>query len=72
MSFWRPGAQRPARALDRASEAEGALDALVPSMSVARHALPVFRHRAALLYLVEQHGVVVVVGQTGSGKTTRA
>ncbi|WFD34304.1 RNA helicase [Malassezia cuniculi] len=63
--------RRPPSALDRASEAEGALVANIPSTSVARQSLPVFRHRTALLYLVEQHGVVVVVGQTGSGKTTQ-
>lgn len=43
------------------------------AMTVAefRAALPAARHRRELLYLVEQHQVVVAVGQTGSGKTTQ-
>ncbi len=34
-------------------------------------ALPAARHRREILYLVEQHPVVLVVGETGSGKTTQ-
>ena len=43
------------------------------AMTVAefRASLPVARHQRELLYLVEQHQVVVAVGQTGSGKTTQ-
>lgn len=33
--------------------------------------LPVARYKKELLYLVEQHSVVIVLGETGSGKTTQ-
>ena len=33
--------------------------------------LPVFKHRNAILYLVENHATTIVVGETGSGKTTQ-
>lgn len=36
-----------------------------------RERLPVFQHKSELLYLLEKHGVVIVVGHTGCGKTTR-
>lgn len=36
-----------------------------------RDDLPVARYRRQLLYLVESHGVVIVLGETGSGKTTQ-
>lgn len=75
MAFWKPGAERPASALDRASVREQELGIDVPQPSFVdaelRERLPVYRHRRELLYLLEHHGVVVVVGHTGSGKTTR-
>jgi ATP-dependent RNA helicase DDX35 len=33
--------------------------------------LPVSARRREILWLVEQHGVVVLVGETGTGKTTQ-
>lgn len=42
------------------------------SMAELRQRLPVFKHRASVLHLIETHGVTVIVGHTGSGKTTRA
>ena len=75
MAFWKPGAERPASVLDRASVREQELGIDVPQPSFVdaelRERLPVYRHRRELLYLLEHHGVVVVVGHTGSGKTTR-
>ncbi|PWN96748.1 P-loop containing nucleoside triphosphate hydrolase protein [Tilletiopsis washingtonensis] len=76
--FWKPGTARPGSSLDRASEAESSFDA-GPSAARSdaggiagqRARLPIAKQRQALLYLVEQHPVVVVVGQTGSGKTTQ-
>ncbi|CAI5485067.1 unnamed protein product [Closterium sp. Yama58-4] len=79
--FWRPVAARLGESLaSRASlavDADGA-DADVSIASLAspfvqsgREKLPVFKHREAILYLVETHAVSVVVGETGSGKTTQ-
>lgn len=41
------------------------------SLRQQREALPIFKHRRQLLYMVETHRVVVLVGETGSGKTTQ-
>ena len=75
MAFWKPGAERPASALDRASvrEQDLGIELAEPAFVDAglRERLPVYRHRAELLYLLERHGVVIVVGHTGCGKTTR-
>ncbi|WFD08485.1 RNA helicase [Malassezia vespertilionis] len=85
MAFWKPGVGRPgtlttrliaASALDRASvrESDASIDvsaAFAPPSAELKSRLPVAKHRNALLYLVEQHGVVIVVGHTGSGKTTQ-
>lgn len=30
-----------------------------------------YKYRAAILYLVENHATTIVVGETGSGKTTQ-
>ena len=80
MAFWKPGAERPgtwerrathantASALDRAGESL----ALDPGIGASTSALPVAGVREPFLYLVERHGVVIVVGHTGCGKTTRA
>ncbi|KAI3617130.1 hypothetical protein CBS9595_003039 [Malassezia furfur] len=69
MAFWKPGAERPASVLDRASVREQELGIDVPQPSFVdaelRERLPVYRHRRELLYLLEHHGVVVVVGHTG-------
>ncbi|WFD32878.1 RNA helicase [Malassezia sp. CBS 17886] len=78
MAFWKPGAERPASSLDRTSmqEAAGALDPALASAGTFKVSgetvrLPVHAHRDAMLYLVERHGVVVIVGHTGCGKTTQ-
>eukprot|EP00850_Spirogloea_muscicola_P014569 SM000105S13914 [mRNA] locus=s105:356138:362673:- [translate_table: standard] len=77
MAFWRPGAERPpSLELDRDGESVQA--AIAPynrytslSLAAQRQQLPIARHRAAILYLVESHATTVVVGQTGCGKTTQ-
>ncbi|KAL2872187.1 putative ATP dependent RNA helicase [Aspergillus lucknowensis] len=43
----------------------------IPSLYKPPSLLPIARHKAALLYLVETYPVTIVVGQTGSGKTTQ-
>jgi HrpA-like RNA helicase len=43
----------------------------IPSLHKPSALLPIARHHASLLYLVETFQVVIVVGQTGSGKTTQ-
>ena len=54
---------------------DSALSALSASFIPALHKpsslLPIARHRASLLYLIETFPVTIVVGQTGSGKTTQ-
>jgi len=45
--------------------------AFIPSLHKPSALLPIARHRASLLYLVETFQVVIVVGQAGSGKTTQ-
>lgn len=41
------------------------------SLERQRKRLPVYKHRDAVLYLVEHHSTTIVVGETGSGKTTQ-
>lgn len=43
----------------------------IPSLHKPSALLPIARHHASLLHLVETFQVVIVVGQTGSGKTTQ-
>ncbi|KAK9484187.1 P-loop containing nucleoside triphosphate hydrolase protein [Lipomyces starkeyi] len=43
----------------------------VASIRRQRELLPIFRHRQALLYIVESSPVVVLIGHTGSGKSTQ-
>ncbi|KAK9238228.1 P-loop containing nucleoside triphosphate hydrolase protein [Lipomyces kononenkoae] len=43
----------------------------VASIKRQRELLPIFRHRQALLYIVESSSVVVLIGHTGSGKSTQ-
>ncbi|KAJ5777190.1 hypothetical protein N7520_000436 [Penicillium odoratum] len=43
----------------------------IPALYKPAALLPIARHRASLLYLVETYPVTIVVGQTGSGKTTQ-
>lgn len=63
MAFWKPGAERPASALDR--------DASAPVWVPSATPLPVHAARSRILYALEQYAVVVLVGETGSGKTTQ-
>ena len=63
MAFWKPGAERPASALDR--------DASAPVWLPSAAPLPVQAARSRILYALEQYAVVVLVGETGSGKTTQ-
>mmetsp|Transcript_2661 Transcript_2661/g.9435 ORF Transcript_2661/g.9435 Transcript_2661/m.9435 type:complete len:726 (-) Transcript_2661:32-2209(-) len=41
------------------------------SLRQQREALPIFKYRLQLLYMVETYRVTVLVGETGSGKTTQ-
>ena len=43
----------------------------IPALHKPSSLLPIARHRASLLYLIETFPVTIVVGQTGSGKTTQ-
>lgn len=43
----------------------------IPALYKPSALLPIARHKASLLYLVETYPVTIVVGQTGSGKTTQ-
>lgn len=43
----------------------------IPALYKPASLLPIARHKASLLYLVETYPVTIVVGQTGSGKTTQ-
>ncbi|KAJ5691450.1 hypothetical protein N7488_012185 [Penicillium malachiteum] len=43
----------------------------IPPLYKPAALLPIARHKASLLYLVEKYPVTIVVGQTGSGKTTQ-
>jgi hypothetical protein len=62
--------ERP-RPLDAAAAAPAPrLDEHDP-IQQARRALPVYRYRAQILYLVENHQTTLLVGETGSGKTTQ-
>lgn len=41
------------------------------SIKRQRELLPIYRHKNALLYLIEKTPVTIVIGETGSGKTTQ-
>ena len=41
------------------------------TLNQQRKRLPVFQMRNHILYLLEEHQVVVIVGETGSGKSTQ-
>ncbi|KAK1274954.1 putative pre-mRNA-splicing factor ATP-dependent RNA helicase [Acorus gramineus] len=77
--FWKPGSEKP-RAVILDDEEGGVLFfSAAPSISGygyaslerQRQRLPVFKHRTAILYLVESHATTIIVGETGSGKTTQ-
>lgn len=78
--FWKPGTEKP-RILE---DEEGGVVLISSSLSSSnssrfgydsianqRQRLPVYKHRLAILYLVETHATTIVVGETGSGKTTQ-
>jgi ATP-dependent RNA helicase DDX35 len=77
--FLRPGDTRTAAfgvAFDAERDAAPPPPAAPPTRgggppAAARRALPIFRHREEILYLVERHAVLVLVGATGAGKTTQ-
>ncbi len=71
MAFWKPGESRPsAEAVDESSVAVYHRYAGLP-LGKQRRALPIYEYRLAILYAIEQHGVVVITAETGSGKSTR-
>ncbi|GJN88407.1 hypothetical protein Rhopal_001373-T1 [Rhodotorula paludigena] len=82
MAFWKPGTIAPGSSIDRADS--GALDAgggggagavtgrvSHVAISERRNRLPIARQREALLYLLEQHPVVILQSPTGTGKSTQ-
>ena len=79
VKFWKPGADAPGSHIEEEREniAESAASSVVynPNASLSierqRQALPVFRYRNHILYLVENYRTVVVVGETGCGKSTQ-
>lgn len=78
--FWKPGSDRPKPVIVDDEEG-GILFYSTPSsdssgygrsnLEKQKQRLPVYKYRNAILYLVENHGTVIVVGETGSGKTTQ-
>lgn len=87
MAFLRPGSKsshafgisfdRPKESNERSNDEprrNGASASEYAAATMARREaelLPVARYKRELLYLVEQHSVVIVLGETGSGKTTQ-
>ncbi|KAH9309372.1 hypothetical protein KI387_037283, partial [Taxus chinensis] len=78
--FWKPGAQKPQTLIIDDDDGGVIPFALHPSsasgfgymsLEKQRQRLPVFKHRNAILYLVESHATTIIVGETGSGKTTQ-
>ncbi|GAA5996462.1 uncharacterized protein JCM10292_007626 [Rhodotorula paludigena] len=82
MAFWKPGTIAPGSSIDRADS--GALDAgggggagavtgrvSHVAISERRNRLPIAKQREALLYLLEQHPVVILQSPTGTGKSTQ-
>ena len=41
------------------------------NLNAQKQKLPIFKNRDHLLYLLDQHQVVIVVGETGCGKSTQ-
>ena len=77
--FLRPGQKKPAAFgisfdadRDQAQTAAPVYNAREHlALQDQRSRLPVHKHRAQLLYLVEKHATLLLVGETGSGKTTQ-
>ncbi|GAA6026849.1 hypothetical protein JCM8097_005905 [Rhodosporidiobolus ruineniae] len=82
MAFWKPGTIAPGSSIDRDADA-GSGDAGTGGSAVTgrvqsnlaiserRTRLPIAKQRDALLYLLEQHPVVVLQSPTGTGKSTQ-
>ncbi|KAM0792469.1 hypothetical protein ACM66B_005144 [Microbotryomycetes sp. NB124-2] len=82
MAFWRPGTVAPGSSIDRDAEAAkqesgtggvGAITGRVSTVAISerRSRLPIAKQRDALLFLLEQHPVVVLQSPTGTGKSTQ-
>ncbi|KAK4058654.1 hypothetical protein OIO90_000098 [Microbotryomycetes sp. JL221] len=82
MAFWRPGTVAPGSSIDRDAEANraesgaggvGAITGRVTNVAISerRKRLPIAKQRDALLYLLEQHPVIVLQSPTGTGKSTQ-
>ncbi|KAI5475390.1 DUF1605-domain-containing protein [Pseudohyphozyma bogoriensis] len=83
MAFWKPGTIAPGSAIDRDSEATsgggagGSVGAVTGRVlgniaaSERRSRLPIAKQRDALLYLLEEHPVVILQSPTGTGKSTQ-
>ncbi|KAK1285300.1 putative pre-mRNA-splicing factor ATP-dependent RNA helicase [Acorus calamus] len=77
--FWKPGSEKPRPVILDDEEGGVLFFSAAPSISGygyaslegQRQRLPVFKHRTAILYLVESHATTIIVGETGSGKTTQ-
>eukprot|EP00124_Ichthyophonus_hoferi_P002617 Ihof_evm5s186 gene=Ihof_evmTU5s186 len=78
-TYWKPGTTAPGSSLDRdsnididggtihmASKGDGGM-----TITQSRKALPIYRYKDQILYLVEKFSVVIIVGETGCGKTTQ-
>eukprot|EP00227_Mantoniella_beaufortii_P019802 CAMPEP_0197600638 /NCGR_PEP_ID=MMETSP1326-20131121/33662_1 /TAXON_ID=1155430 /ORGANISM="Genus nov. species nov., Strain RCC2288" /LENGTH=87 /DNA_ID=CAMNT_0043167757 /DNA_START=176 /DNA_END=435 /DNA_ORIENTATION=- len=85
MAFWKPGGKKPptesslplSAEVDRDAAGEGGGRMAIfnrnetLALVTQRERLPIFKCRAAILYLVETRATTVLVGQTGCGKTTQ-
>ncbi|GAA6001099.1 hypothetical protein JCM10207_007412 [Rhodosporidiobolus poonsookiae] len=82
MAFWKPGTIAPGSSIDRDADSgagdggggSGAVTGRVQSnlaISERRNRLPIAKQREALLYLLEQHPVVILQSPTGTGKSTQ-
>ncbi|BGP46208.1 hypothetical protein JCM10450v2_002048 [Rhodotorula kratochvilovae] len=82
MAFWKPGTVAPGSSIDRdpaggqdggGGGGAGAVTGRIQQVAVSerRNRLPIAKQRDALLYLLEQHPVVVLQSPTGTGKSTQ-
>ncbi|GAA5829523.1 hypothetical protein JCM11251_000190 [Rhodosporidiobolus azoricus] len=80
MAFWKPGTIAPGSSIDRDADTggeggggSGAVTGRVSTVAVSerRNRLPIAKQREALLYLLEQHPVVILQSPTGTGKSTQ-
>lgn len=79
MAFWRPGTVAPGSSIDRDAElgstgiAEVTVTGRVDNVAVSerRNRLPITKQRDNLLYLLEEHPVIILQSPTGTGKSTQ-